>query len=439
MKRVSIIILAAVLCLSMAACSPKETQISTSQPTASEVVMDNVYHPETDCHYMYRNSYFGFAMTESPDAYYIHIGDTVYVIDKETFTFSPLCGKPNCRHQNETDNHLAYKCDAYFGVCQLPLLEYFDGYLYITTTETVISSFSAQYNIIRMKPDGTQRKIVTTLPQGTEECIMHRGYFYLASKVYNKEMNAKYGVQRIPISGGEPELIYVGQIEGGQISNLTAFGDYIYFQDQIIGPEYDIRTMCYNLKTGEAKNIVKAPELVDPMRMYIVDGKIFGSLYHCRDQKNSEDAYYDRYISELDGSNQKIVEMPFDKKDATWSIFSDGKNLWRYTIPWAPGGDPDQRIMEKLDSNYNVVAAFPELSYGRSVTIFPGNDDYLFIVNQEGETDTSDGELAIYAVDKNPEDGILKKTEILRMDYDNVIRGITLEGDETDIYIADRG
>lgn len=66
--------------------------------------------------------------------------------DHEADTLVKLCGRPDCRHN---DN----QCNAYFeeasNVC------YYDGYLY------VVEGINGYAQLIRLNPDGTHRKVVT--------------------------------------------------------------------------------------------------------------------------------------------------------------------------------------------------------------------------------------------------------------------------------------
>ena len=395
-KYLAVFLLLVSLCFT--ACSLRQ---GSNMPT------DNVYHPETDYPFMYGDA--EMYMAESPDGYYFIDGNFLYFIDKETMQAVPLCGKPNCKHQHEMDPAKVADCDAYMDRSRAgTLLEFLDGHLYISVIKKLADPDSGMV-LLQMKPDGTERKKLAELPKTVGEAILHRGYLYYTATAFDEELNARYGIYRQDLNGGEPEMVCEGtQKNMGHFTGLTAYGNYLFFNEAGVNEEnlYWMRAMRCDLKSGEKTEAVICPnKKADPMCTSFVNGKVVTAIYHWRDQEDPDnDQYYDFYMTNLDGSNQTELELPFDKQDYTWNIGADGKNLWRYTIPWQM---KDQSVLQKLDENYQVIAEYPD-SYGRNSCILWGGEDYLFL------KDNADGEEVLYAIGKNPTDGILKAQECYR-------------------------
>ncbi len=426
MKRVSIIILAAVLCLSMAACSPKE---KSKYPT------DNVYHPETDSHFMYTTVH-ECPMTEGPDGYYIKAADTVYFIDRETLQASPLCGKPNCKHQKELDPKKVIDCDAYIPYDSFSFLEFQNGHLYISVPDGLTNSSTEKYLILQMEPDGTKRKVVAELPKNTLNCIMHRGALYYSSNVYSETMEKKYGVFRCNLPDGKPELLFDGNFTDGRFSHLAAYGNYLYVLENGSknGLSYsDLK--CFDLATGNMKQLVPHPDAVSPSRVQFLNDHVFGSLYYWDTDGYTdepvEEQYYEYFMADLDGSNLKKIQFPFDENDISRAVTSDGKNLWRYSIPFQPSDQP--RILQKVDENGNMLAEYPDVSYDRLAEIFLGGESHLFIIDR-----TEEG-VILRAIEKNPEDGILKSQNCLTIPSEEWMRTYEIDSADSHIGYSDRG
>ncbi len=421
MKKLCAVLAFLLLCLSMAACSPKE---KAKYPT------DNVYHPETDSHFMYAG--YDVQMTESPDGYYVKMGDTLYFIDKKTLQASPLCGKPNCRHQDETESEKLIACDAFFTSSDCPCLEFQNGYLYVCAPDRLFAP-DAQTAIVQMKPDGTERKVVATIPDTAVDCLIHRGYIYYADRVFSEEMDASYGIYRVPLDGGEKELIMPGNLQGGQFSNLRAYGNYLYTLEVASEERFDLRGV--NLLTGEQLPILDVADELDEQTPYFKDGKLFTILVHPGEPENPEETWCGEYVlSDLEGKNWETVPFSFKSREenANYIIVSDGKDYWRYTLPYM-GMSEKPYLFQKLDEKGNVVASIPD-GYHISVMMpVLGGEDHMFLFN------TTEDYHEILAVNKQPENGELKVQTCLRVSTDQFYRAITFDRNGDYDQIADRG
>lgn len=377
---------------------------------------ENTYIEGTDYQYMYDNH----PMAESPDGYYFLAGYYLYYIDKANMEAIPLCNKPNCLHQNETNPEKVLDCNACFlNSGSSPLVAWYEGHLYVTDQKTN-GNANGEYDLIRMDADGSNRKTLLALPANTSCYMIHRGYIYYASIVYSEDLDSTYGVFRIPLAGGKEETIYAGKDPGdgrrGTIDRLLAYGNTVYIVMHISDFNQNTRedtVYGYDTIAGNVWNIFNNDTLVSTMSPVFLDGKIYEALYHVNDLADPADEYYEHIVTNLDGSDPQPVS--FFSDDSTMTYRSDLTSFWYYTIPWYQTSG-EKPLLQRLDTSGKVIGEVvdPKFSGSSSTYIMPGGVEYAFIMNEEqgedGETD-----YVLYWIDKNSPDGKYIQNECLRI------------------------
>ena len=420
----SVTILLAVT-LFLAACSTER---------APKYPQDNVYHPETDCHFMYLNG--DIPITESPDGYYIQMVNTLFFVDKETLSPLPVCGKPNCKHHHEMDPKKVIDCDAYLDSVDAPFLEYMGGYLYVTVPQK-LGEVNSDVVLMRMKPDGTERKVIANLGPNVNECIIHRGYIYYCDKVYSEDMKARYAIYRRALKGGDPELLMAGSSKKGSFNSLQAYGNYFYAVETG-GSQLDYDLRCLNLLTGEEIPMLEHPDDVDEHSVFFLNGRLTGGLWHARDQvAQNKPAYYEYYQADLDGKNQKTIDFPIDHEGPFLIVMADGKNYWHMDHLGGGMQELPPFVLQKLDEEGNTIASLPAYEGLNPMFFVPGGEKYAFLIGSS--LDDNLDNLTIFAVDKEEKDGILNLHEFISVPNQELYKSI--EFDESSEYreIADRG
>lgn len=160
MKKICLL-LAAILVL-LAACGTNTDQTEATAPASAGSEPSAPYAlkvPSED-----RNQAFCWpSFVETPEAYYYGWDHVIYFCPRGADTFYPLCGKPNCIHDDKN-------CNAWFdGFC----LGYYDGALYATNESS--DAMGARLPIIRIELDGTNHEEVAQVDVSE---VMGLGYTY---------------------------------------------------------------------------------------------------------------------------------------------------------------------------------------------------------------------------------------------------------------------
>ena len=367
------------------------------------VQADPAYHPESDYPYMYKSSEIKIA--ETPDGYYYRDSFFLYYIDKKTMEAEPMCHKPSCKHNLETDHFKVPYCDAFIaGSTADSILQYMNGHIYLTLSQLDLGSNSNQI-LMEMDPDGTNRRKVLEIPATAGEMILHRGYLYYAGISCDENRNTCFGIIRQDLQGGRPEMLCKGSNQGvGHFGGLTALGDTIFFHESGRNEEkipYQY-VWSYNLITREKKQIEQA--LAGEILGYpaIYNGKVLSSVWTLGSLENDKGACR-YYLSALDGTGKALL--PFPEMDTKLMIASDGNSLWRIPREFRK---PDDPVIQKLSKDFSVEGAYFDFPRDRLFFVVMGGENHLFLQTSEGEEDV------VYAIDKKPVNGVLHKKECYR-------------------------
>jgi hypothetical protein len=203
------------------------------------------YHFETDCQYSYHDASYDIAKSVQSDGegQYLFYNGYIYYHNAKTDTTIPLCNKPNCLHDHESDKNRQSECNAYVPSALPAYIQYYDGYVYYVYSNSDSEGESSY--LIRVKQDGSKKDCVLTT-QKTKSVIqhwlIHRGYFYyeIDTYFYGKDTSTQIyhscELRSLPISSHMNEknsnLIYKSDQEYSALGlgQLQAYKNCIYYQ-----------------------------------------------------------------------------------------------------------------------------------------------------------------------------------------------------------------
>ena len=198
-----------------------------------------------------------------------------------------------------------------------------------------------------------EREVIYEFERPVEMAIVHRGYIYYTSKNSGEELA---GVYRIPIDGGEEELIYTEADEENQLSHLKIienaliFTEYTEFGDEI----YDC-LWKYDLEKEEIEKIDLGKDLavyfasVARERIYYrankngkdqtMSTKLDGSdlrkedfVAHHQDEDYYYEINYDDYTQKVYDWETKEKVAKFAQLNSTGSFFTGKERLFWYRL-----------------------------------------------------------------------------------------------------------
>ncbi len=345
MKKILIIL--CILILFLTACVSDQTTVENEE-----------FNPETD----FQSQYCDLTVEEHPiveteDGYYMLIGYYLYYVDKETMEYTPLCNKPNCLHQKETDQTKVISCNAMvqtgnlFYLC----LNYYEGHLYTAAIETVVDENGLpekKYVMEKFPLDGGSREIIHEFEKPVEMAIVHRGYIYYSS-AYAFLGSEAAGVYRVPVDGGEEELIYTAESNKNQISHLRIIGNALVFTEYYDDGASDLYKYDLSKKKvekvflGENLSVLCASTARGRIYYRVSNGeeiKTISTKLDGSDKKNEEFVAYHQdedyyYVTNQEDYTQKVYDWEtkeevaeFSQLSGMGSFFAGGERLFWYCL-----------------------------------------------------------------------------------------------------------
>ncbi|MEA4824599.1 MAG: hypothetical protein VB111_10870 [Clostridiaceae bacterium] len=233
----------------------------------------------------------------------------LYYCDESTMEPVPLCAKPNCKHNEETDEaHLAL-CNAYFNRTNYYGGQVFwsEGQVYVYTT----ASNKAIASLYEVSADGSSRREVITGLQthfGMADCmVVHRGMFYIADTYYDESLIKHDCIKAYSLHGhkSEPQTIFTNVDEAATyITNLRVEGNTLSFWELSESSSY----VAYQvpLSGGVAEIVPDNPyESLGLLATMQSDGKRFYRL------KESETSYFSSCFTVYDTDGKLLISQDF--------------------------------------------------------------------------------------------------------------------------------
>lgn len=298
-------------------------------------------------------------------------------IDCESGKTAPLCGKPNCSHEDES-------CNAYFE--NPSYIGAYDGYLYIIAVGNTEQDSRILY---RVSPDGSERKEIRTLYSFEEEedaslsldFAIHRGDAYMITNWI--EMSRKEREQvwyRLPMEEGE-ERTELYRIKGySPIINMVDFdANYIYvhasyWEDEDLKKKVE-RNLRFDIRTDEIT------EINIPEGTFML-AAVQGTLYYANHGEDKTDLFRIRE----DGSEaEQIYEWEHTALpvDGIFTIYKDKRFLYLENDKEEESSDP-LRECKIIDYDGHEVSQLGEEELeGKSLCW--SNSEKLLFRNYENE------------------------------------------------------
>jgi hypothetical protein len=343
-------------------------------------ITEDSYVSGQDYQYMYFTQGYNSHMVEVKDGYYFFSGSYLYYADKKAMKPVIMCNKPNCLHNMETDPTKVINCNAYvdgiIGADGNQFLAYYDGQLY--TTSKISTKEKRESELIRLSADGTKRKSILKFSSEPISLAIHRGKIYYAQTAYDKNQKANYKISEFDLKklNAKPQDIYIGNLEGGTIQDLLAYGNNLYFMESADNGKTSItRTIMYDILSKKTNKLFTTEDKDGGIFQTIYDNK----LWYFKRTLNSDYSLREAklYESDLKGENQKESF----KIDYFCNALSDSRYLYLKDVFFERGRTEEKRSFDILDNSGKVIDSISIASLSDNHKVICGGDDHLFIEN----------------------------------------------------------
>lgn len=291
MKRVMAMLGILVLLLGLGACGgPGQTQ-------------GEAYNPETDYGHLNEAGVWGSWLAEAPAGYYFIRGYYLFYAEKETMEALPLCSRPDCRHEEETDDTKVHTCNAFLGPSGIPFVQYYEGALYavegVNATEKKLEK-----SLVKLSLDGTVRQRLLKVSDA-EILAIHRGYLYLTK-------GSK--VSRVPLEkpNQEPELLFQSELDEATVF-CQPKGNHLLLREEGVRVEdqtYIDRSCVYDLQTGSLTEIApEAPAENATVSQYKCGGEnlLYAKTPNVETEEDPLNAGNVIYTCDMAGKNEEVL------------------------------------------------------------------------------------------------------------------------------------
>ena len=317
------------------------------------------------------------------DGAYIRVGDFVYFYDRSTKEMIPLCDKPDCLHDKETDPDRKRKCNANLYMIDdkfyQPIIQYYEGNLYIMYKSLFAdggqrkSDRNTQFVLYKHSGNGSYKEEIWRSEEVVSSFLVHRGSVYYITGGYKSEEDGiKCNIFLKAFSLDNPkrekELYHLGSnVATSSIDKLTGYGNHLYFSTNISNTledgSYEHEDHFFEMSLRDYSiNELSVPGLSSKSNVNgitFMDDKLIIIPYTV--ETNSVDEFYiptDIYEADLDGDNIRSVLKGIPQG---YYIKSDGQNLYIDNAICAYMGDPERDPEFKYyvyDSEYQLMDTY---------------------------------------------------------------------------------
>lgn len=380
LKKLCSVLIASALTFSLAACG------------GDKVKWDMDYHPETD---LKQNMEYPLdsLMSETDKGYYFINGLYLYYMNKDTLETTVLCNRPNCLHDREKDPEKKGECD---GCVMGKGIFSHDDNIYVSMF------YGTVRRIDKYSDSGEFIGTVNELPPNASYICHHRGYiFYVYSDLEEyitegmdtgRMPSGQYYIMKVPVDGGEAEVVYECPLDGNQWVNVTIdniYGNMIYakedgtllsegsegervYRDIII----DLTDNSYEYFDGSGYSTgIKTP---------YDDGIVYSRWYSDNDKRNNVKYKTDYNLQ----GNTELFTSEYDNAYSFW----DGEYWYDTNLMDCVNGNADYQEFTVYDKERNEICRFDftnvdghdfskEQFYNPIIT-----DRYLFVKTMRDES-----------------------------------------------------
>ena len=320
--------------------------------------------------------YNKFPIAPGEGGYYFTMGDFLFFMDDESKEIAPVCSRPDCRHENESDASLAWQCNAYTGTFSFKFLQLYEENLYCLSSanqnEEGKLQISESSSLLKVSPDGTTHEILCPMPLNLEFIAIHRGYLYYAYMA--NETTCTLARKKMDALDEEAEIVFT--LSDAYWGYFFPNGWHIYFfassSDDSLSTAYDYDLRTQNIEKLFDKQIIEG----------IVDGKLL-----CRDQSfnigtESETAFtlYDTKTRESTPLCSVSVEPEY-----SWPEYAtDGKLIYQFLSPRGYpeseeyNRDDGRRVMMVYDMTGKRLMSTDLQNLPAPISFAPGDEKYGF-------------------------------------------------------------
>ena len=341
--------------------------------------MENTYINGQDFQYTYAPPDSGMpTIAESENGYYFLNGYYLYYADKSAMEPVILCNKPNCLHQEETDQEKVANCNAFY--MSSGFVSYFDDSVYILENKPEEHNMRLS-RLTKISKDGTKRKGVVKFEYPPNSLAIHRGKVYASTTVYKSDETSVYGISSYDLGKSitqKPVTIYEGILSGGNIQGIKCYGNNVYFTEFALNKQIAARRiMRYDLVTEEVTTMSKEKGNEFPGSFIFINDKLL-YVSNVLAEVTGEVISNKNMISNLDGTN----EIETFKSGNYEKLYSDGQYLYLDDVKWSPFSKKreDQRL-KVLDNSGNVMVSLKPDMFSTSYSLISGSKEHLFLID----------------------------------------------------------
>ncbi|MBO4878962.1 MAG: hypothetical protein J5544_01745 [Clostridia bacterium] len=294
MRKTVLIILAALLLISLAACAGKDGQPSAGQSAEPGSALDAAREDDFDN----RFGQGSYNLAETEDAYYFSppSGKYIYYYDKATGDYGVLCAKPECMH----DEGNTEDCNGLADLC-MKSLNNWGGKLHFVGWDRGLK----RYCLFGLSYDGSEREREAELDFGEYSQLQipydfdyHRGMLYCYVQ-YDKVKGGVpgYATELFSVDPGTGKLTQIFKTEddpdvGVDKPRLFYYNQYVYFllskwhyeEDDTLHIEIELRR--YDTETEQVEDVysgVMGPNGGSVFRYWVEsEDRIYLMPKHCK-------------------------------------------------------------------------------------------------------------------------------------------------------------
>lgn len=334
------------------------------------------YVAETDYPSGFLATYNRFPIAPGEGGYYFTMGDFLFFMDGETKEIAPVCSRPDCRHENESDSSLVWQCNAHLGSFNSKFLQVYEESLYCLSSggqgEDGKLDISASSRLLKVALDGTAHEFLCPMPLNLEFTAIHRGYLYYA---YYSADGSTLGVYRKKMTQLDEEAEAVLEMSKTTLGSILLLGSHLYMDcstDSEIGVLYDV-----DLNSKEISRIEGQYGLVG----------VYQNNLLLMEAGSEEESIFGVYDRKTDTYTRRFTVPSHDETFASPEYASDGTYLYQFRRPvnfWDYMGteayDPDigNLTMAVYDMEGNQIDRVDLPNLPASISFAPGDEEYGF-------------------------------------------------------------
>lgn len=288
-KETTIAMLFVVVIVTLCACNRPET-------------FGDVFDPETDYQFYFHEQGDSPKIAASETGYYFLVGNHIYYADKSDLKPVLLDSNPNNRCLSGDDE--VENCNAYVNRgTHSGFLGFYKGKLYTVQKDVSVEEFNRGYELIEIARDGSRRRKILSFEFPPKSIAVHRGSVYFVSRDYSKQSELSYKLMKADLKGSKnASVIYEGDLENGDIQDIIAYKDHLYFTETGFNI---VRIYRYDLLNGTVTRLFTTDDRIYPSLNGIFGGKLLFSYFN----GNIDDPEsWVQYAADLDGS--RIETLP---------------------------------------------------------------------------------------------------------------------------------